>query len=238
MRIAICEDCRDDALKLAEIVGYSSPEHEISFFSSGEEFLASSPYGKYQIVFMDVYFGGLGKNGAEAAMALRGGDPRVIIVFTTTSRAHALDAFHAKASAYLTKPFTREEALAALKDAVSASELTRRDSLALTIHRKQVKVPLADIMYVESQGKYCHIHSVEDTFSALSTLDGIERELPSPRFLPCHQSYIVNLEYVGSILTDFVLKNGERVLVRRRFSRECADIYKRWLLGRLEAERP
>jgi DNA-binding LytR/AlgR family response regulator len=176
MRIAICEDSRDDALLLAGIVGYSSPEHEISFFSSGEEFLASSPCGKYQIVFMDVYFGGSGENGAEAAIALRGGDPRGVIVFTTTSRDHALDAFRSKASAYLTKPFTREEALAALKDAVSASELTRRDSLALTIQRKRISVPLADIMYVESEGKYCHIHSVEGTLSALATLDGIERE--------------------------------------------------------------
>lgn len=238
MRIAICEDSRDDALMLAGIVGYAYPAHEISFFSSGEEFLASSPYGKYQIVFMDVYFGGWGKNGAEAAITLRGGDPRVVIVFTTTSRDHALDAFRSKASAYLTKPFTREEALATLKDAVSAIELMRRDSLALTIQRKRVQVPLADIMYVESEGKYCHIHSAEGTFSALSTLDSIERELPSPRFLRCHKSYIVNLEYVSAIKTDFVLKNGERVLVRRRFSRECADIYKRWLLGRTETGRP
>jgi DNA-binding LytR/AlgR family response regulator len=93
-------------------------------------------------------------------------------------------------------------------------------------------------MYVESEGIDCHIHSVEGTLSALATLDGIERELPSPRFLRCHQSYIVNLEYVLAIRTDFVLKNGERALIRRRFSKECAEIYKRWLLGRMETGRP
>ncbi|MDR3321398.1 MAG: response regulator, partial [Synergistaceae bacterium] len=57
LRIAICEDDEHDASLLEGYIEGSDAAAAVSVFSSGEEFLASSPYGVYDLVFMDVYLG-------------------------------------------------------------------------------------------------------------------------------------------------------------------------------------
>ena len=47
-------------------------------------------------------------------------------------------------------------------------------------------------------------------------LGDIESELNDKRFLRCHQSYLVNMNYIKNVDKHFELTNGEIVCIRQR----------------------
>ena len=47
-------------------------------------------------------------------------------------------------------------------------------------------------------------------------LTDIESELKDERFLRCHQSYLVNMDYISKIDTQFTLVTGDIVSIRQR----------------------
>ena len=50
-------------------------------------------------------------------------------------------------------------------------------------------------------------------------LNEIESELNDARFLRCHQSYLVNMNYVSEANDSFILQNGDTVLIRAKSKR-------------------
>ena len=53
----------------------------------------------------------------------------------------------------------------------------------------------------------------------------IEEELYDPRFLRCHQSYLVNMAYVQNADHQFTLFTGDIVLIRQRNLKEIRNRY-------------
>lgn len=101
MQIALCDDEEWQIDALEGFLRAYEAEHGLNLtltrFSSGEALLAAS--GKFSIVFMDIYLNGL--LGTETIRQL-GGEAQV--VFITTSREHAIEAFGLGAVHYLLKP--------------------------------------------------------------------------------------------------------------------------------------
>lgn len=60
-------------------------------------------------------------------------------------------------------------------------------------------------------------------------LDEIEERLSGDesRFLRCHRSYIVNMDHITAVDEQFILDNGESVLIR---SKSKAQIKKRYFV--------
>ena len=48
----------------------------------------------------------------------------------------------------------------------------------------------------------------------------IEEELSNDMFLRCHQSYLVNMNYVESVDKEFILQNGSAVCIRQKSLKE------------------
>lgn len=53
----------------------------------------------------------------------------------------------------------------------------------------------------------------------------IEKRINEKRFLHCHQSYLVNMDYVGDVQDDFVMKDGTIVPIRVRGRKDMLDVY-------------
>ena len=64
--------------------------------------------------------------------------------------------------------------------------------------------------------------ATEKPFAA-AAVEGIKKEIESElndaRFLRCHQSYLVNMNYVSEANDSFVLQNGDMVLIRAKSKR-------------------
>ena len=109
MKIAIVDDMHRDRICLASYIKkYFSTRnvpYEIVEFSSGEEFLGHFVKDAYDLVFMDIYM--KQKNGMEAAKEVYQKDPKVSIVFQSTSDEFGVASYAVHALYYFAKAVFR-----------------------------------------------------------------------------------------------------------------------------------
>jgi len=240
LRIALCEDVEADATHLCALIEACGIEADISCFKNGGAFLASRPAGRFDLVFLDIYMDGI--SGIQAARMLREADEACGVVFTTTSEDHRPEAFDVGAEQYLVKPIDREKLAKVLKKRLVRAQHTPKTCPAV-VSGQRVDIPLDHIYYVEVRNHTCLIHTpdgVIDTGTTMTIKDFAARLTP-PRFMHCHQSYIVNLSYVQGVGRDFLMKNGHTVYIRRSDLARCRHYEReldKWRLaeaGRTEA---
>ena len=97
----------DDAAAERELAGrlFSSfseemhTEFEVDIFESGEAFLSAFVPYTYDIVFMDIYMGGM--SGIDTAKKMRETDSRSLLIYLTSSGEHMGQAFSVHAFDYI-----------------------------------------------------------------------------------------------------------------------------------------
>ena len=63
-------------------------------------------------------------------------------------------------------------------------------------------------------------------------LSEIEHELQDGRFLRCHQSYLVNMDFIQLTDKQFVLTTGDTVLIRQRDLKAIRQCYLDYVSGK------
>ena len=232
LQIAVCEDDLNDSALLARHIEKSGIAAELCNFENGEEFLASFCARKYDLIFMDIYMKGM--DGVETVRKIRGLDRSVVIAFMTGSADHALESYRLGAVKYLEKPVTENGVTETL-----AYALMKRDSepfVTLTAAGGgQENIPLDSILYFEQNNYVVEVHTSNRviTTSRSVRLDGLEKRLPSPPFLRCHRSYLINLDHVHTFDKEnnaFIMKNGDRADIRRGSFAMCKTELNKWRL--------
>lgn len=218
MNIAVCEnDAADSAAIVGILRGYIDDNGytgEINAFESGEDLLASFFVGLYDVIFLDIYMGGI--NGVETAKKIREVDPTCVLIFITSSPDHALEGFSVRASAYVVKPIREKEMQTAL---FQCRELFLRNAKYIEIRseRADMKLPLIKIYYAESYDKTALFHTTDGIYKTRMSMDEIEQKLGGKPFLRCHQSYLINMNHISKLNGQEVhMKNGDSVPIRQR----------------------
>jgi len=125
------------------------------------------------------------------------------VIFTTAYREYALDGYELNVVDYLLKPITFNRFIKAVdkyfdtvpfmsEAQISSSLLPEKDFLFVRADRKNVKVTMSEILYVESIKDYIKICTTERTFLVKEKISVFEEQLPPRSFLRVHRSYIVN----------------------------------------------
>ncbi len=231
LKIAVCEDTSADADLLLSYLAKSGIAAEWEAFTSGEGLLAAFLPGKYDLLFLDIYMSGI--RGVDAAAAIRKADRTVTLVFTTTSKDHALESYRLKAASYLEKPVKQEDVREVLE-----LVLAKRNSAAyisLLIEGVNRKLPLESILFFEQQNHSVMVHTQAEVLRTSQTvkLSHIERMLPDS-FFRCHHSYIVNLRAVCKAdkeLKVFTMQDGNRVHIRYQSLKKAVQAYESCLFG-------
>ena len=73
------------------------------------------------------------------------------------------------------------------------------------------KVPLEDILYVESMREYVSIHSQSKRFVIHYTMNAMEEKLSLPDFIRVHRSYIVGLNHIQTIMGNTVIIQDKKI---------------------------
>ena len=132
-------------------------------------------------ILMDIYMPG--KLGTEASRELRSMGSNGIIIFLTSSREHALDAFGVDASQYLVKPITEETLFPVLDRILEDMEEARRKYLLLRIDGRIQRVAVDEIVYCEAEGKtQCLYLSNGEQYGLRRTMAEIYGKLLCSRF--------------------------------------------------------
>lgn len=224
IKIVICEDDKNDRTELKEklnlIMKSNYLETMIFEYEDGNEFLKASleKIASIDLIFMDIYMGTA--NGVDVVKELRNQGIHIPIIFLTASSEFLLESYDVAALFYIVKPIKDEKLSLAIKRFLS------------TYHSKQILIgseiiSTEDIVFAESILKNINIYLRNGNFINIrEKLDNLEKNLIGDNFLRCHQSYIVNLDYVKKIEKDIFFTVIEKaVLIRKR---DAASIRKKY----------
>jgi two-component system, LytTR family, response regulator LytT len=220
--VAVCDDSQGDRLQIRDYIkDYCIQEDldmNIIIFENGEalekHYINNEP--AFDIIFLDIYMSG--KNGIEVAKQIRKYDSTCKIIFTTSSSEYALESFEVFPFNYLVKPISSNEFNAVFEKAIEIHNNERQYSLIIKIGAAIHTVYYKDILFIESDAKLLNIHTVSNkNFKFLSKLDDIQNNINDRRFLRCHKSFLLNMDYALSIEDySFRLIDNTRISVTQR----------------------
>jgi len=126
---------------------------------------------------------------------------------------------------YLVKPFEDHDVLVAIEVALGNFKKEQQkvieehqllnDALFVRIKNLSVKIPLSDIKYIKADGNYSNIQTLDKNYVLRSTLKEIENKLDQKTFYRTHKSYIVNLDQMSAINSEYVVVNEEQLPIGR-----------------------
>lgn len=141
--------------------------------------------------------------GLDLLEILREKFPQVI--FITTSKTHAIQAFDYGLTDYLVKPITYERFLKAIEKAKQNLGRTILDSktpddIYIKTNNKIVRLYYNLISHIEACADYVIIYEMrkKKKYMVYSTMKSMEQKLPA-NFIRIHRSFIINMEKITSI---------------------------------------
>jgi DNA-binding LytR/AlgR family response regulator len=224
-RIAVCDDEETCIRETTELLdNYNKTHPQLSFtvdvFMSSIELLGAIEERGYDIYLLDIYIDKL--NGIEIAEIIRKKDEDAHIIFMTSSNAFYKDAFRIQACHYLEKPILTEDFYSAMDRAC-----VNEDIKYLTFREggQVVKLPMAEIMYIESEDHYKRIFADGKSYMVRSTLQAISQELTEPYFYCLGTKSIINLKKVFRITRDtLMMEDGKEFSVPRGTYRTLSEL--------------
>lgn len=218
MRIAICDDMPEELEKISSLVTEYGRNRGISFrittYSSAAEFLKEvESGGDFDAVLLDICMPEI--SGIEAAKRIRGLNKKAKIIFLTTSRDYAVEAFSLSAAHYLIKPFSGEE----FEEAMGRLFGCGKSRLSIRCEEGLRTIELDDVEYFEVRGHNLYITlSDGEQLCLRQTLSAIREQIgENTSFAGCGASYIINLGHVRKITSAVItMMCGAKIPVPRR----------------------
>lgn len=212
MRIGICDDEsreRERAENFLEECLQGSPYQGavVTSFSDPLELLSHvREQGEFDILLLDVYMHGM--LGTEVARELRQLGYSGEILFLTTSRDHALDAFDVGAALYLNKPCTQSAFHAALSKVLDRVDGAQHHKVKLETGAGEVQFFARDVVFSEESRNHVQlVHTVQGEQLEVRMTAGTLFSLlaPSGLFVKCGDTVNLNLKHVRQIRKNAIL---------------------------------
>ena len=172
-----------------------------------------------------------GMSGIELVKSLSTKNP--IIIFTTSKKEYAAEAFELNVADYITKPVTTIRFLQAIDKAreifkSKKQEIKTEDDSFLFIRDSNIvrRLKIDEILYAEAMGDYVKLYTSDKFYSVHSSLKEVEIKLPHSKFLRVHRSFIIQVGKIDTIEGGTLIINRKMVPV--------ADTYRSALNQRLK----
>lgn len=234
MRIAVCDDCMEDALSLKNYLD----GQEVDIYSDAESLLADveGRSRQYDLYLLDIFMEE-SMNGIELAERLRRVQEEAMICFVSTSDDFYREAYDLYALQYLIKPVGKESLDKLLQKAKKSfvRQTGKEKTLTYSWWGKSGAIPYGKIRYIRTRGHalsiYCTDGMIQESTGKLSEL---ERQICGDIFWRCHQSFIVNICHVEGMNGSELTVAGERIPVSRRYYAEVKKRYQRMLFEEVD----
>lgn len=180
------------------------------------------------LLFLDIEMPEM--TGIELTRNLSGRD--TIIIFTSSKKEYALEAFELNIADYLLKPVTPARFLQAVSKAQAVIE-SRKENVQVSkdeflfVRDSNItrRLKLDDIFYAEAMGDYVKFFTREKTYVIHGTMKAAEERLPKDIFIRVHRSYIIAVGKIDTLQDGGIMINGKFIPV--------ADAYRKMLNTRM-----
>ncbi|KQT16742.1 two-component system response regulator [Chryseobacterium sp. Leaf404] len=180
------------------------------------------------LIFLDIEMPEM--TGIELTKALSGKE--TIIIFTSSNKDYALEAFELNIADYILKPVMPARFLQAVSKVQSILE-SRKDEVEVTkdeflfVRDSNItrRLKLDDIFYAEAMGDYVKFYTREKMFAIHGTMKSAEERLPKNNFIRVHRSFIIAVDKIDTLQDGGIMINGKFIPV--------ADTYRKSLNTRM-----
>lgn len=228
IRIALCDD-EADALercerRLGELAQEADIPIQISTFADGKQLLLASEgvLREMDILFLDVRMRHL--SGIEVGALLKSSVASFsgLIIYLSSSKEYAFDAFRAAPFSYLVKDdLYSDKFRTVFFEALGKARRDQHECFVVNTRHAVVSLPLHDILYFESNRKKVIARTARSSASFYGTLGEVSARLQGRGFLRCHKSFLVNCEAVRSFgSVDVTLVDGRVLSLGRKYAGE------------------
>ena len=232
INIAVVDDEEIERKKIRDCIRHienDTLKFNIGEFESAEEFLMQYEVG-YDIVFMDIRLGRT--NGIDAAKILRKTDSTVIIIFVTNMAQLALKGYEVDALDFIVKPLNESDFVLKFKRALARISPCVRSKIIIKTDGNLVGVNASLLRYIEVDGHYVVYHAPNEIIREYITLSAAEKKIsPYGIFVRCNRGQLVNMRYVSAIKKEFVIVDGEELLLARTQRNAFVKSYAKYISG-------
>lgn len=241
MKIAICDDNREDLLKIEKLILKYREQHPWVNFELEKYADAVLLYRRMQekaqadIYILDMMMEG--KNGIDLGLEIRRLGSGSEIIYITSSDDFALDAYGVHAGRYLLKPINEDIFFEALEHAFSCIRAGEDPFFLIKTKDGLEAAAYSQIEYVESLSRTLMVYLVEgrhirSIFIRKSFDDEIRSLIKDRCFVQVHKSFVINLKYVWKLRqSSIVMESGREVPVSKS---RMADVKREYLSYALE----
>ncbi len=206
MKIAVCDDSREDRDALRALLEACGHDFEIREYGSGAELYADMGYVREcGIVFLDINMEGM--DGLEAAGKIKAECPKVHIVLVTAYVNYALDGYKVKASRFLLKDDLEQTLPECVEDILREERMVEFGFV-----EGSVRLRVDDIIYIETSKHKNVFYTAGETYSIYKKMDELEAELAGMGFVRIHQVSIAQtyLKIMNRFCEQFGLTPSSR----------------------------
>jgi DNA-binding LytR/AlgR family response regulator len=181
---------------------------------------------KVDLLFLDIQMPEI--NGLQFMGTLK--NPPAIIL-TTAYRDFAPEAFDLDVVDYLLKPISFERFTKSVNKFFEKRLESKPNEIVnparenafiyLKSDRKNHKVLLKEIVYIESLDDYVKVHFKDTTLVTRENISSFESSLPVGSFVRIHRSFIINTQYLSVISADGIEIRGKELPIGRAFKKSA-----------------
>ena len=235
MKVAVCDDQPAALEELKNRLSQILIVKRVHTYSDIDVFWAALKAGEYyDVVFMDIDWK-QNETGIDFAQQLFEISPYTRLIYVT---AYALDYVediflrNTNLSGFLQKP-VKEELLLRNLEKIRQEQPMTEGKLLIYCQGSHIAIPFRDIRYLESRlHKTCIVLQKQEYFCN-EKLERVKEQLDT-RFLHCHKSYIVNMDYIQELRgREVILEDGCSVPVSKARGKEAKERVFAYVSGRI-----
>ena len=223
IKLAFCETDPEIFAELSELLhAYNSPEPiRIKGSMNPAEFIHFVDYQGPELdilicnIVMEEYSGIKLMNTVQKSL------PNIQVIFASQYKEMVFDAYSVRHVAFIPVPINIRHFNTAMHMAIANICETRKQKyLTLTAKGLISRVDISEIIYLESNLRTLIIQTKDNRLEFTQQLEAVKPFLDE-RFVHCHKSFIINMEYVTSldgVAMCFVLTNRQTVPISSRRS--------------------
>lgn len=147
-----------------------------------------------------------------------------LVIVTTAYHQYAVEGYELDIVDYLMKPIPYDrftKAVEKFKYLMNAEEAlleaADREHIFISSGKKQIKIILHDIFFIESLREYIHIHTKAGTITVKMPISRIEESLDPKMFVRIHKSYIISKPKIEVRSAGMLQVNGKKLPIGRTY---------------------
>jgi DNA-binding LytR/AlgR family response regulator len=169
-----------------------------------------------------------------------------LVIITTAYSEYAIEGYELDVVDYLKKPFSFERFFKAVQKVQErlkksdvplnvpitqgeetpieiSADLSTSNFIFVKANKKNYKVDIDDIFFIEALGDYIKIHTSSSVLVTYQSMKKIESVLPSNIFVRIHKSYIVSVNKIKSVEGNMVEIKNEKLSIGNSYKQQFQE---------------